>query len=253
MNEPGSIRFMDCNCVIGGRQILHAGSFTGAGELARKMAYYGIDGAMAHHSLAAGYDAAEGNRILGVEIAAYPQFQKVWVVMPHHTGEFPAPDILRGEMKENNVRLVKYLPDEKNFSAWYAGELFAMLEACRVPIMIRLAQFASNFDTLHDLLETHPDLRVILTELHYNTGRYLYPLVKKFPHLYIETIGYKIYGGIEDFCEKFGAGNLVFGSCAPIYSGGSATGMVRYAQISDADKRAIACGNLEKLLGEVAL
>ena len=253
MEATQPLNFFDCNCVIGGRPVIHAGSFTGADELVRKMGHYGISGAMVHHSLAGGYSPVEGNRVLMDEIAPFEQLKPVWVVMPHHTGEFPHPSVLMDELKANGVRLVKYLPDERNFAEWYAGPLFSMLEKYNVPILIAWPQFSNNWDILHGLLAAHPDLRVILTNLHYNCGRYLYPLLTLFPHLYIETIGFKIFGGIEEVCGRFGAGRLVFGSCAPVYSGGSAAGMIRYARISEDEKRAVAGGNLTRLLEGAAL
>jgi predicted TIM-barrel fold metal-dependent hydrolase len=90
-----------------------------------------------------------------------------------------------------------------------------------------------------------------LTNLHYNCARNLYPLLAKFENLYVETIGFKVYGGIEDVCEKFGAGRLLFGTGAPKYAGSGAVGMITYAGISDAEKRMIASGNLERILESI--
>ena len=249
----GAIDFFDCSVKLGMRIIIDPGSFYETGELLRKMAYYGIGRALACHSLAANYRPIYGNALLTEEIKDIPNLFPVWVVMPHHTGEFPDPAELREEMKANDIRLVMYPPDEHNFSEWYAGELFNMLEECNVPVLIGLPQFSNNWNTLHGLLAAHSNLNVILTNLHYNCGRYLFPLLSQFSHLYIETIGFKLFGGVEEVCKRFGAGRLIFGSCAPVYSGGSAAGMIRYARITDDEKRAVASGNLLRLLEGAAL
>ena len=126
-----------------------------------------------------------------------------------------------------------------------------MLEEHRIPLMIDLEQLP--WETLHNVLEAHPKLRLILTRLHYNCGRNLYPLLQKFEHLYVETIGFKVFDGIEDVCKKFGAERLIFGTSAPLFSGAAAVGMINYARISQEEKRKIAGENLEKLIGGVSL
>lgn len=221
----------------------------------RKMEIYGIDGAMVYSSLASDYWPMVGNRILMDEIQQHPKLRGVWVVLPHHTGEFYRPEELRMELKINNIQAVRIFPSERDhrfsLSDWCCGELLDMLEACKVPLMIGLDQLA--WDEIHGVLASHPGLRLILTSLHYNCGRNLYPLLEKFDHLYVETIGFKLFGGIEEVCRRFGARRLIFGTCAPLYSGGAAVGMISYAKISSEEKNRIASGNLMDLLGEVAL
>lgn len=249
------IRFFDCDSIIGRRRIKNSGSFHETAELLRKMKYYGIESAMVYHSLASDYSPSIGNRMLMDEIKDYPFLKGVWVVLPHHTGEFYRPDELMKEMKNSHIGAVRIFPAAKDFrfsvSDWCCGDLFGMLEACKVPLMIGLDQL--TWDELHGVLSAHPGLRLILTGLHYNCGRNLYPLFEKFEHLYVETIGFKLFGGIEEVCRRFGAERLIFGTCSPLFSGGAAVGMISYARISDAEKNRIASGNLEKLLGDVAL
>jgi len=87
--------------------------------------------------------------------------------------------------------------------------------------------------------------------VNYRVDRSLFALVKKFDNLYVETFGYKQHHGIEEFCKRFGAHRMVFGSGMPAYSGGAAVAMINYARISDEEKRMIAYENLEKILGGV--
>ncbi len=249
------IKFFDCNCVIGERKEVLAGSYYETDKLIYKMRQYGIDSAMVYHSMAREYAPAEGNQLLMKEISGNPFFQGVWVVLPHHTGEFPEPSILKEEMKKNNIRMVKMFPSvgEHGYSVseWCCGELFEMLEKHRIPLMIGVRQI--SFNDLHEVMTAHPQLRMILTDMYYSVGRNLYPLLKKFEHIYVEVSGYKIFGGIEEFCRLFGSERMIFGSGMPIYSGGSATGMINYADITPEEKRRIASENLERLLGGVLL
>ena len=251
--EP--IRFFDCSASFGRRRIIHKGSFWQLDELNRKMVHYGIENALVYHAMASDYEPLEGNMLLLDEIKEQPHLKPVWVVMPHQTGEFPPPGELQAQLKRYDIRAVRLTPGASNASyslaEWSCGLLFAMLEKCKIPTMLAASQINWNYQILHDVLEAHPLLHLILTDMPYHGARSIYPLMEKFPHLYIETIGFKVFNGIEDGCCRFGSGRFIFGSSAPLYSGGSAAGMVRYAQISDEDKRAISSGNLEKMLGEV--
>lgn len=247
------IRFFDCNCVVGRRLEIIPGSYYETGELQRKMDVYGIDAALVYHSMAKEYNPSVGNEALAGEISGKPFFHGVWVVLPHHTGEFPEPSVLREEMKKNNIRAVRMFPAEHGycFSELCCGDLFEMLETCRIPLMIGVRQ--ASFNDLYDVMSVHPGLKLILTDLYYSVARNLYPLLKRFENVRVESMGYKIFGGIEEFCRLFGSERMIFGTGMPVYSAGSAASMINYADISPAEKRGIAGENLEKLLGGVLL
>ncbi|MDR2572286.1 MAG: amidohydrolase [Oscillospiraceae bacterium] len=236
--------FFDCNAMVGKRRIKNPGSFYETEELIRKMEYYRIGKALVCHAAACEYEAMTGNYMLADEIKQYPNLCGMWVLLPHHTGEFPNASDTKTLLKENNIPAVTMLPRTNGHSTeeWICGDLYEMLEEHRVPLIISSEQL--SYENVHEILSNHPQLRLILTNLHYSCGRNLYPLLNKFEHLYIETIGFKVHGGIEDICNKFGAKRLIFGSCAPVYSGGAAVGMISYAQISNQEKRLIASENL---------
>lgn len=249
------LQYFDCNCSFGMRGIVEPGSFHKAGDLVERMRHYGIKRALVYHSMAREYNPAVGNSMLMKEITDDPSFYPLWVVMPHHTGEFPEPEELRRRMKEYNVRAVRMFPAPAehcySLARWNCGELLSMLEACKIPLFIGLAQL--DWERLHELCSDYPGLKIIVTELGYSVDRDLYPLLKKFENLYIETTGYKVHSGIEEICGRFGAHRLIFGSRMPEYSGGSAVSMINYARITENEKKMIAGENLEKLLGGVQL
>lgn len=250
-----SLDFFDCNCQVGMRGIVNPGSFYRIEDLAAKMPFYGIKKALVYHSMAREYHPQVGNSILIDEIKAYPELYPVWVLMPHHTMEFPKPQDLIGQMKTNGVKAVRMFPEswEQNYSIseWNCGELLSTLEKHRIPLMIGLDQL--GWDKVHEICSNHSGLRLILTEVDYRIDRNLYPLLNKFSNLYLETIGYKVHNGIEEICRRFGADRLIFGSNMPVIAGSAAVSMINYACISEAEKRMIAYENLEQLLGGVLL
>ena len=247
------LTFFDCSCTLGTRQIKYPASYYRLEDHLRKMKHYGIDKALACHTAACAYNQTDGNRMLMEMVNAHAQLQGKWVVLPHHTGEFPKPDELRRQLKSAGTSCVTIMPRSHVFSTekWVCGGLFAMLEKCKTPLFVSSGEL--GYDALRNVLSAYPGLRVVLTDLNCSCARNLYPLLETFQHLYIETIGFKVFGGIEDVCRRFGARRLIFGTSAPLYSGAGAVGMVTYADISHNEKQMIASGNLEKLIKEVAL
>ena len=221
------------------------------------MDQYGIESAMVSHAVARELDPIAGNQMLMDEIADAPRLSPIWVLLPHHTREFPAPDELIAQMKAQNVRMATMFASTANYyfslSEWNCGELYTALEAHQIPLLLAMGEFDPNLEGLYAILEKHPNLPLILTNVTYRVSRNLYPLMKRFPRLYVETFGFKGQDGIADLCEVFGAERMIFGSGMPVACGASAVAMITYSTISDSDKQKIASENLEALLGGVSL
>lgn len=247
--------FFDCNCSFGMRGILNPGSFYKVEDLLSRMSRYGIKRALVYHSMAREYNPSTGNQMLVDEIGKHSSLIPVWAVMHHHTGEFPEPERLIRNMRDQGIRAVTMFPamTDHGFSMeeWNCGELLYILEKHRIPLFMGLDQITWN--ELHDLLGHHPELPVIITNVSYRINRNLYALLKKFNNLHIETNGYKVHYGIEEICKVFGAHRLIFGSGMPVFSGASAVSLVNYARVGEKEKRMIAFENLDNLLKGVRL
>jgi len=243
------LHFYDCNSFFGMRKNVAPGSFYKKEDLLERMTYYSIEKALVHHSMAIEYDPLVGNNILMDELVGIKNLVPAWVVLPHHTGEFPAPDKLIEDMKIKGVCAAIIRPNDYSFcvSEWNCGQLFSALEEHGIPLFISNSEI--TFDELHTLCSLHSDLNVVFTNVTYRVSRNLYPLMKKFKHLYLETSGYIAQDGIENVCSVFGANRLIFGSGMPVHSGASAVNIITYANISQNEKQMIASGNLERLLG----
>ena len=83
--------------------------------------------------------------------------------------------------------------------------------------------------------------------------RYAWPLVEKFPNLIFETSGYLVDDGIEEFCKRYSAARLIFGSGYPDNSSGAAMLALAHAEISEVERQAIAWDNLCRMLEEASL
>ena len=133
-----------------------------------------------------------------------------------------------------------------SLSEWCCGELLYMLEQAGITVLLDADQ--SDWDTVHAVCCAHPDLKLIITNLYYRQARYIFPLLKLHPRLYLETSGLKSFGLLQSLCEQVGAEKLVFGSNLGVFSPGSAVCLIHYALITEREKEAIAVRNLEALL-----
>ena len=106
----------------------------------------------------------------------------------------------------------------------------------------------SDWETVHAVCCEHPGLKLVITNLYYRHARYIFPLLRQHPRLYLETSGLKSFCLLQTLCEKVGAEKLLFGSNLGTFSPGSAVCLVSYACISENEKEAIAARNLEALL-----
>ena len=242
-----ALEFFDCNAQIGKFSTPTPDSFFTGKELVENLTRCGISRALVYHSLALEWHPAEGNEHVFSEIEGLP-FEPAWVVMPHHCGDFPGPRDLVQLMRKRKVGAVRVYPTTHQWrlADWCAGDLFSALEGARIPVLLDLGQ--TNFDEVQALLAAHPLLPMVLLRTSYRCDRYIYPLFERYPNFAIESGGYQATGGIEAIVERFGARTLVFGTGAPLTEPGAAVTQITYADISDADKTAIAGGNLRRII-----
>lgn len=85
----------------------------------------------------------------------------------------------------------------------------------------------------------------------YRINRDLYPRLKAYPHLYVETSGFEQHCGIQDVYERFGADRLLFGSRMPYFCAGASRHAIDCAGIPEEAKMAIGAANVKRLLAEV--
>ena len=81
------------------------------------------------------------------------------------------------------------------------GELFEELTARRIPLLIK-----PGWPTVYALLGQFPQLTVVAVgHGPHGADRYFRPLVEKYPRFHLDTAAYLQDGGIEEFCNKYGA------------------------------------------------
>ena len=192
----------------------------------------GVEKALVFHTMAWEYHPNEGNAMLMEALAPHrDRLEPCWVMLPHHTGEVPHPQDTVAEMQRLGVK------------------------AARIPLLLDFVLFRREqppFRDIFSICENHPELPVILIGVQARNNRSLYPLLRRFPNLHVQTAGYFVHRGLEHFTEFFGSRQLVFGSNTPTLGMGAAHFHVDRALVAETDRTAIAGSNLTALLAAAA-
>lgn len=176
-----------------------------------------------------------------------------WGILPPLTGE---QGNLIERLKTARVGAVRLCPQSHRYLmnrvVW--GELLDVLSEHRVPVLLSL-EGACTWDHVYALLADYANLTCILCDTGtWSMDRYIYPLLDHYPNVHIETSMLAITdGGVEAAVSRFGASRLVFGSGFPRRYCEAAMLQLAHADLADADRQAIAAGNLRRLLGENSL
>jgi hypothetical protein len=236
-------------------------------DLLKEMDRFGIRRALVSHFAGDEYDAEEGNNLLAREVT--PGFSPARAALK---GGATSPETkpLPGQIPERLVPVWAALPERSfieklaprgpvvvrlsygvqkhNFSwaPWCSGELYEFLQAHSVLTIIAREDLA--WDSLAQLLTSFPRLKVLLLETGYRAERYLFPLFKQHPNLYIDTSTYVAHRQLESHVEKLGPDHLLFGSRLPLYEAGAALAVLATARIPDETRLLIAGGNLRRVL-----
>jgi predicted TIM-barrel fold metal-dependent hydrolase len=107
---------------------------------------------------------------------------------------------------------------------------------------------------IFDYMQYYPKLTAIYSPSNeWPTDRYDYPFLARFPNLHFDLSLMMTDQGIEALVKEFGPDRLLYGSRFPEQYLGAPMLMIRHADISEADKEAIAGGNLCRLIREASL
>ncbi len=223
--------------------------------LQQEMARAGVTRAVVSRVEQAKGSMLAANDLLANDIRRTDNLYGTWAIVPAHTHELPEPDEMPAAMKANRIIGWRLYPARGRF-LMKPFALRAWLEvavARRVPIFVNTADGAT-LEQAADLLEAFPTLTMVLTYANeWPSDRHLRPFVAAFPNVSLDLTYMMTDGGVESFVEEYGASRLLYGSGFPHFYFGGHQLMVKQAQIADEDKVAIAGGNLDRILREVAL
>lgn len=249
------ITFFDCNAYIGlpaDRQVqpvLTTEAFVAAMRASR------VQRALVWHIAQCEYAPTAGNRMLEEQIAPYEELVGCWAILPDDSWEFPDAEELLRQMKASRIAALRAFPTAYQFflNRLYCGKLLEAISERKIPLLISLRRGA-DYGTVCALLEAYPKLVCILCDQsEWALDRYVPALLAKYSDVYIDTTFFGLHGMIETLSNRFGAHRILFGSGFPEVGFGPMVYEIEHAELSDADRIAIASGNLQRILQEARL
>jgi predicted TIM-barrel fold metal-dependent hydrolase len=242
------MEFFDCNCSIGKPPIPTFRTAETTSDLLEEMNRCGIRQALVTHASMRFDTPLVGNPKVVASVQGYPSLQPTWAILPEQTGEQPKPEAFLKEMKANGVKALWAFPNEHHYSldGLTFGPLFELLQEKRIPLFVKL-----DLIRLRPLLVDFPRLiTIVVNQGPHSLERYLRPLFDRYANLYLDSSYYIVDGLIEEFCQRYGAQRLLFGSAFPDNCIGGSFLRLLHADIPQNDKEAVAGENLAALLEE---
>lgn len=246
--DISAMDFFDCNCMIGKRSDRREGEPWSLDSLLQDMEYYGIKESLVTHALSKDYDPIEGNKELIKTISGHENLHPVWAIVPPLTPEIPSSKQFISEAEMNGVKGYTAFPKLHNFSLmnWCVGDLLGKIQKAGTPLLLPFSE--TNWDEVHSICSTYPDLPVIVQTVNYRQLRFLLPLWTKHRNLYVDISWFSILDIIPFLTKNNLLDRLLFGTNYPVYTPGAAITMVTYANAKNETKKKIAGDTLRKLL-----
>ncbi|MBS7609671.1 amidohydrolase [Candidatus Bathyarchaeota archaeon] len=257
----GNLKLFDCNACFGTSMLRPLRYAESGEELLAEMDYYGIAEALVYHARQRDDSPVVGNEILIEAIKPHPRLHGVLAILPLQTGELvkgSREEILE-RMKENGIKAFRAFPSEHKYlmTRTSLSPLYDLMCERNIPLFISINESSggiSGWYLIEKILADAPELTLIVTE-HGSWGqdRFFRPLIEKYENLYLDISRYELDGGLSDFCRKYGADRLLFGTGFPNWNPGGPILMLLQADISRRERQAIGSGNLERILRRARL
>lgn len=253
--DGNELTFFDANAFIGRPATVIPKPVLTAQDLLAEMDRNGIDRALVWHIAQHNCAPVIGNRMLAEQIAPHDRLLGCWTLLPTCLPEFPKSDELVVQMKDARIRALRVFPEPHRYllRREVFGPMFDVMIQRRIPLILSNARGCS-WPAIYDLLADLPQLVCVVSDYGcWGADRWFRPLLDRYEDVYVDLSDYLLDGGIEALVGEYGASRLLYGSGLPIQYPGGMMMAIQHAEISQADKGAIASGNLERMLGEVHL
>jgi len=110
-----------------------------------------------------------------------------------------------------------------------------------MPLLMNVGEY--SYEEVAEVAQNFPDLKLVLLRPGLNRSRVTFPLMKKTKNVYFDISVMLDTGLLTEVVSKFGSERLLYSSCLPNFEPAGPLGLVMYADITDADRRAIFAEN----------
>ncbi len=224
-----------------------------AADLAQELDRLQIAGAVVRHRQSLESFPYLGNDTLSQEVSAHRDWIQAVCLTPDGAPDDYSLDATMAVAFGRGMRVAWISPREHMFSPrpWCSGALYTACVEVRLPLLLEYSQV--TLDDVDEIMTAHPQLRLVLLRVpRLGRHRTLYALLERHPGLHMcLSSAYSVHEGLPDLVTQFGHERFLWGSGYPEAEGGAAVALLTYANLSDAQRAAIAHGNIERLISEV--
>ena len=249
------MEFFDANVTIGRpRNAQLFEPVPDADQLCARMHQAGIAKALVSHWGQSDGSPLSTNALVDEAVSASRSLFGCWAVLPPLTDPLVDGDFFNS-MQAAGAVAVCMLPTSHRYVlapvVW--GSFLDELCARRVPVMFDMSSEVGWAD-LYSFLREVSSLTCVLRNIGtWSMDRYTYPLLDAYANVYLETSMLSIEdGGVEGVVQRFGAERLLFGTGFPVRYAEASMLQLIHADITGDQRRAIASGNLERLVAGAA-
>ena len=154
--------------------------------------------------------------------------------------------MLKRQMEAGETRALKFF---NVFGRLSLSQIIPVIEAIRSskPFIV-LGNDAATHQDILAFAERFPNVPLILTDVSWSRCIIVFDLMRQRPNIMLDISWFHTWDGIELAVRHFGAKRIVFGTGYRSHNGAAIAALAR-ADISAADRRLIAHGNLDRLMG----
>jgi predicted TIM-barrel fold metal-dependent hydrolase len=218
-----------------------------AEELLDEMEYARIHASVVSSSVARDYAFTKGNRDVTECIKKNKRLYGIATVIPDLSFELEEGFSYIDRCLDEGIRGLKLYPNRMNhgFDPFIMEKLAMYMMEKEIPLVVE--QEDISWQSLREVLEAFPKLKILLCNSSWAYNRWLLPLAERFDSLYFE-ISANQANDLLAICKKqIGLDRILFGSNYPRRIMGGIKAMVEYADISEEDKDKVAYINAATL------
>jgi hypothetical protein len=132
------------------------------------------------------------------------------------------------------------------FAKWQMDWMFDFFEESKVFVLVAIDEV--EIRDLAVVKQTHPGMRIMLTNTTQWMNRIFIQLCKYYDNIYIDTCNIIEYYGIETFCSEIGSDKILFGTNIPAKEPYDNILTLKLAEITIEEKENIAYRNFDRLV-----
>lgn len=235
--------YIDVNSSIGRMSFKEEGIPYKAESLLDEMKYYRVHASLVSSNVARDYSFIKGNEELIGQAEQSERLYTVATVIPHIKYELEEGSGYFDKLIQRGIKAFRIYPKSMNFgsSPFLLEKIAAFLMPKRIPLLIDSQE--TDWLNIKEILESYPDLNLLVYNTSWGTNRWLFPLMERFVNLYFDISSNQANDILKTCKNHFGIDRVLFGSNYPNKVIGGLKALVEYSGLPEEDKDKVSFKN----------